>query len=164
MLGYPEKPWFSAVRRLKVNKGFLSFASAVPLLQSARLRERRPSNRRRCRPVGEILVSMYSLPYQRHLNLLVAAPLSGCIAMPMSHQSCAAITVLPFDIHDRSATSSFGRIGGSRRQCSALPLASCLGHANDGTCQSRWLLVAAPRSQLQVLAISYALGQSFVQL
>jgi hypothetical protein len=33
--------------------------------------------------------------YQRHLYLLVAAPLSNCIAMPMYHAT--AITVVPFD-------------------------------------------------------------------
>jgi hypothetical protein len=74
---------------------FSAFAFAVRMLQYARLRESWLTNQKRCQSVGEIRSSFRGTAYQRHLNWLVAAPLSNRKAMPMYY--APAITVVPFE-------------------------------------------------------------------
>jgi hypothetical protein len=140
-----KPPWCSAVRRLMMNKWFSTFAFAVPPLLGCAQRWC-ASNERPHRPVGEIrrrgLVSWYSLPTT---SLLVRGH-SPVRLHSNAHVPCGRDHRCSFRsaMTDARPHLSVG-LADLRRHNSALPVLSCHGHADDSTCQSRWILVATPR-------------------
>lgn len=141
-----EPPWCSAVRRLMVNKRFTTFAFAVPLLQSVRLREKDHGHPMEGR-VGQserYVGSFRGSAYQRQPTCLWPLPCQTAWPCPCTMRPRSPLFLLIR--HDRCSTSSFGRIGRSETALQRATMPSCHGHADDCTCQSRWLSVATPHS------------------